>query len=264
MNNSSQYVILVVYASLLLILIIFAVGMHLLLGKQKAKNYKMQIQEADQRFEKELMQIKLELQEKAFHNMSSEIHDNIGQVLSSVALTLQSISPTKTNAQEMQSIINHSVLRINEVTGELRNLSHMLNGPLVERIGLINAIKKEIGYLRLNDKLKISFVYPTGSEAPTLSGSQTLLLFRIVQEAVQNVIRHANATIMEIAISYNDTGKNLQLQISDNGNGFLKNEDDYTGLGILTMRDRAKLLNGKLQIGDNQTGGSTISLSLNI
>lgn len=261
MNNATQYVVLIVYASLLLIVIIFAIATHLLLSKQKARNYQMRLLESDRRFETELMKIKLELHEEALNTFSREIHDNIGQVLSSVSLTLQSILDANLTGNQERAITASS-LRINKVTHELRDLSHLLNGKRVEKIGLISALRNEISYLKLNNQMEVTFQDNGTENMPELSGSQVLLIFRIAQEAIHNVIRHASATKMKVGLSYEPPGRTLSMKISDNGIGFGQNT--APGMGLQTMKERSRLLNGNLSITSHSSEGSTIQLSLKL
>ncbi len=260
MNVSSQYVVLIVYGVLLLIMIVFAIAMHLLVTKHKTLKYRMQLDEERIRYAQELLKVKLELQEDAFLKVSSEIHDNIGQVLSSVSLTLQSLKAPP----ELAPAIDTSANRIIEVTGDLRHLSHMLNGVRVEQLGLIEAIKREITYLRLNRTIYVAFFHPQKSELPELSGSQVLLIFRIAQESIHNVIRHARATTLTVNLKYAADTKMLQMHISDNGIGFLPATDQPIGMGLLSMRERAKLLNGDLSLAKNGMQGSVVSLTVNL
>jgi len=241
-------------------MIVFAVAMHLLVTKHKTLKYRMQLEEAKSKYEQELLKVKLELQEGAFLKVSSEIHDNIGQVLSSVSVTLQSLKAPV----EIAPAIDVSANRIIEVTGELRHLSHMLNGVRVEQLGLIEAIKREITYLRLNKTIYVAFFHPDKAQLPELSGSQVLLMFRIAQESIHNVIRHSKATTLTVNLIYTAQNNILKMQISDNGIGFLPATDQPVGMGLLTMRERAKLLNGELSVSKNGEAGSIVSLTVNL
>lgn len=263
MSQTNQYVVLIIYAALLLILVVFAVAMHLLVAKHKARSYKVQLQQAAQKFESELLKAKLELQEEVFLNVSGEIHDNVGQVLSSIALNLQCITNPCLKEKE-KSIINLSIDRIHSTTNDLKHLSRMLNGSSIEKIGLVEAIKRELMYLRLNDRLNIHFTHPEKKEMPVLSGSQVLLLFRIAQEAIQNTIRHADATQLIVEIGCTIDKSILEMKISDNGIGLPNNADSKSGMGLLSIRERAKMLSAEIEIGGRPSFGCVVALSLKL
>jgi len=260
MSISSQYIVLTIYALLLLVIIIFAVAMHLIISKHKIQNYQAKLLETTRLYEQELVKVKQELQEETFQIVSNEIHDSIGQIFVSVALTLQSLGLRKLDS-DVREILTRSGIRLNEGISSLRNLSHMLNKDYLEKIGLIEAIKKEISYLKLNKNLKVDFVDPEKLTIPPLTGPYVVMMFRITQEAIQNALRHSRASVLQIALDYQTSSRQLSLSIIDNGIGV---SDSDPGFGMHTMQARAKLINGKLNVDQPPGGGSKIHLTVQL
>lgn len=263
MDNVSQFVILIVYGLLLLFILIFATIAIAMIQKHRTRNYHLKLQEAEQRAERELMKIKLEIQEEAYKKVSAEVHDNIGQVLSSVSFTLESES-SKPGQERLSLLLDKSTRHIRQAIDDIRNLSRILNGSKVEQIGLIDAIATELAYLKLNKKLSTSFIHPQHHELPHLSANQTLLIFRIAQEAIQNTIRHAQATALEIKLVHNKLSDSFTMTITDNGIGFDFKGSNDNGMGLINMQERARMLGSSLVMGKGTAGGTIISITINL
>lgn len=261
MDNASQYVILIVYSLLLLFILVFATIAIAMIQKHRTRNYHLKIQEVEQRAERELMKIKLEIQEEAYKKVSAEVHDNIGQVLSSVSFMLETES-SKPGQERLNLLLDRSTQHIRQAIDDIRNLSRILNGSHVERIGLVDSIATELAYLKLNKKLATTYSHPEHHQLPKLSGKQTLLIFRIAQEAVQNVIRHSRANSLAIKLSVDNNVRLLSLTIEDNGLGFDPAARDHKGNGLSNMKERAQMLGASLLIQAKATGGTIVSLSL--
>ncbi|MCH5685452.1 histidine kinase dimerization/phosphoacceptor domain-containing protein [Niabella sp. W65] len=134
MTDAVQNIVLIVYVALLLGLLVLAIAMHLLIGKQKVRAFKSQLEQANQKLEQETAKIRFEIQEEDLSKVSDEIHDNIGQVLSSIGLNLEAINNSSLGEHD-QTILARSVSRINHVTDELRQMARRLNGARVEKKG---------------------------------------------------------------------------------------------------------------------------------
>ncbi|MCF3109611.1 histidine kinase [Niabella sp. CC-SYL272] len=262
MNNASELIILIVYGILLVILLVFFAIAFAVIQKQRLNNYRMKLQEVQQKTESDLLKLKLEIQEQAYRAVSREVHDNIGQVLGSVVLIMET-ELSKNKEERNDQIFEASITRIRSTIDNSRNLCHRLNGQQVERMGLVPSIKRELAYLSLNSSLQTAFVHPPEEQMPRLGNTQTLILFRIVQEAIHNILRHANAGMLTIKIALNESTKMMEMEITDDGVGF-DSSLASKGMGLLTMKERAKLLGGILEVKTAVQKGSTVLLSLKI
>ncbi|MDQ3277062.1 MAG: PAS domain-containing protein [Bacteroidota bacterium] len=216
------------------------------------------------RLEKELLQNELDYQrllhqatvasqEKERAEIGKELHDNINQVLTTTKLYLDL---SLTNKELKEELIQKSLSNINNVIQEIRLLSRSLMDPSIGDLGLIDTIKDLIENIHLTQQLKVELCADESIEA-VLDGQQKLALFRIVQESLNNVLRHSKATVAWIEI-VNGKGS-AKLVIRDNGIGFLP-EGVRKGAGLKNIHNRIYLINGTLQLESSPGNGCRIKL----
>ncbi|HAO46191.1 MAG TPA: hypothetical protein DCQ97_04655 [Chitinophagaceae bacterium] len=186
-----------------------------------------------------LLQSQLEIQEQTFQNISREIHDSIGQKLTLAKLHLNTLDHSQGNG--IAARIMDSVEMITEVINDLSDISKSMNSEIILNNGLIKALEFEASQLLKSGRYAIDF---SVSGSPVfLAANSELVLFRIAQEALTNIIKHAEATEIKIRLHYNSNG--ITLIIEDNGKGFKSTEINF-GTGLSNMKKRAGTLNGKL------------------
>ena len=188
-----------------------------------------------------MLQSQLEIQEQTFQNISREIHDNIGQKLSLVKLYFNTLNYSNSDKTALQ--VADSVNIISQAINDLSDLSRSLSSENILNNGLIHALKFEVAQLKNLGKYEVNF--STSDNSVFLNGQSELVIFRIVQEALNNIIKHAAADIINIELQYNS--QLLTINIIDNGKGF-KSNSISNGIGLLNMKKRAKILNGNLVI----------------
>jgi two-component system sensor histidine kinase DegS len=203
-------------------------------------------------------------QEEERKRISREIHDDTTQRLWIVANDVRKLAVNKDHGNNGQigedlETIKNTVLNIAEDT---KRLSLALRPGILDDLGLIPAIRWLVDQLNRDDSVKAMV---------TVEGQECLLdqevnnhLFRIAQEALNNVRRHANATEVNVKIIFYD--KTAKLIIQDNGQGFLyKDVDSYAyqeRIGIIGMQERARLINTNLQVSSKPGKGTIISIEL--
>jgi signal transduction histidine kinase len=213
-------------------------------------------EELRMQFQQTLLQTQLEIQEQTLQKLSFEIHDNIGQVLSLVKLQLARMDSSE--APQLKSKIDDVHALVAKVMQDIRSLSHGLNSDYVTSQGLMNAVKLELDAVR---KAGAHEVYIEKKGIPfALDTQKELILFRIVQEALHNAIRHAKANLIRVDFVY--IPGQLKLVITDNGEGFDSNDvmiksKNEAGLGIKSMHNRASLIGATYDI-DSAVGKGTI------
>ncbi|WDF79342.1 histidine kinase [Mucilaginibacter sp. KACC 22773] len=193
-------------------------------------------------FEKELAL------EKERQNISREIHDDIGQSLSVIKLNLNMGAPAQ--LEEAKSILS-------DVIKDLREFTHNLYYGKFLMDDLVTTIKKDIDSLNNTNQIKVNLEMQWHD--CKLTGQIESLVYRIFQEAVNNIIKHAHAK--NISVSINGNIKELILIIKDDGLGF-DLQRKKNGLGLNNMRQRAKLAGGMLLINSSPDKGCEIKLSL--
>lgn len=218
--------------------------------QQRRFQYLQEKQELQSQFQQELLRAQLEIQEQTLKNVSQEIHDNIGQTLSLVRLNLSPVGEESLETSKEKIIASKAL--VSKAIKDLRNLSKTLDTDAILAAGLINALQTE---LELIDKSKAFQTTFKISGAPVqIAPTKELILFRIVQEAINNIIKHSQATVLSIEIVFEENG--LTLSVADNGRGLdatahaIKDQ----GSGLRNMRNRAQLLGGTFELESNQTG----------
>ncbi|WP_162903001.1 sensor histidine kinase [Taibaiella koreensis] len=211
---------------------------------------------SEQHYEQVLLRSRLEVQEQALHHVNNEIKDNIGQVLSGVQMKLAALSERMGVNQEADTF-SEVVSGMGKSISDLRKLGTLLDPPTIEKIGLLDAIEKELAFVSLIYNLQCTFTY--SEHLPGLNVEQDLLLFRILQESVINVHKHAAATAVNIHISY--AGGILSLLIADNGRGMDYETSFGRGSGLRHIQERIRLLDGSFDIISQPGEGTTLVLT---
>jgi signal transduction histidine kinase len=263
MDNLSEQVIIIIVASLFLLIVAGGI-MFLVFAYQKRQiDYRREKEQLKIDFERQILESKLEIQEQTLKNISQEIHDNIGQVLSLAKLTINTM-PAADPVLIQQKITSSKEL-ITKAIKDLRNLSKSLNTDYVTDMGLFRSVEYELEMLQHAAALQVEI--KSEGEAYRLDHKQELILFRIFQEVLQNIIKHANATAVTVQFIYE--AKQFLLQIADNGHGFdiqtaniTRSDGQKGGLGLRNMDHRARLIEATFSIDSVAGKGTQVKIQL--
>ncbi len=212
-------------------------------------------------FQQILLQSQLEIQEQTLKNISEEIHDNIGQVLSLAKLHLGTMD--KNNPVLLEEKIQDSKYLVGKAIQDLRHLSHSMNTDYINEMGLPGALEYELNMIGKSGLYETVFFIE--GTVQKLDKQKELILFRIVQEVLNNIIKHAKAKNISLLINYQ--GDQIEVIINDDGDGFdltpvQQNENNNFGLGIKNMHNRAKLINSIFAIESTLGKGTTVTLTI--
>ena len=208
-------------------------------------------------FQNTLLQSQLEIQEQTMQTIGADLHDNIGQLLSLTSLTLNSVQlndPSKAR-QKIDAAIDLTGQSIKE----MRLLGKLLQGEQLVEMGLENAIKYEINWLEKAGRHEVKYV--AEGEAPAQNNAdKDLIIFRILQEVLNNIIKHANASRMDITLEY--LAGSIQLRVVDNGTGFNVDQltADQKGMGLQNIQKRAGIIGGEVSIRSQPGEGTCIDI----
>lgn len=205
--------------------------------------------EKDLRFEKELATSQVEMKEQTLNYIGQELHDDLGQKLSVVRLRQnQLITKLKNNEKE-------DLIELNELLGEciqdIRNLSKTLITEQIIHFGLAESVEREVHRIKKLKLLKIEFI--TQKQDIDISPKHGLILFRIIQESINNILKHSKAK--NVSIQMEDDCEKLHISISDNGKGF-DTSIIQDGSGLKNMELRAKLIHSELSIHSELNKGT--------
>lgn len=215
----------------------------------RRKNRLLQQQEdAKKDFERELAESQIEIREETLRNISWELHDNIGQLMTLAKIQVQM-------AQERPEMMVEASETIGTGIDELRALSKLINPEALKSLSLKEAVGLEID--RFN-RLKFIAAQLTinGTVVPIEANTQ-IILFRILQEFFSNTIKHSKASSLNVVLNYSEN--ELAITAEDDGVGFEKN-DTFLGIGLKNMTTRAKLINSTLTINSAKNEGTALHL----
>jgi two-component system NarL family sensor kinase len=200
----------------------------------------------------------IEAEENERVRIARELHDGVGQYLSAVKLNLSNLQSTLqlSNEQEIK-LMNNALTVIDESVKEVRAVSHnMMPGVLLEK-GLELAVRNFIDRIR-SEKLSIEFDIHLLSVK--LESTVEIIVYRVIQEIVNNIIKHARATSVNIQLVQHE--EELVLMVEDNGIGFDINSLKNPGIGIKNIRSRVEFLNGSVDIDSQPSKGTTITIEI--
>jgi PAS domain S-box-containing protein len=199
----------------------------------------------------------IETQEKERRQLSVELHDNVNQILSSCKLMLE---VAKENKEKAPLLTEKSYQSIQLAIAEIRKISHDLNPSSVEDFGLKEALKEMIEKLNLSGKINIVFKF-TGSIKSLYKSEDKIAVYRIVQEQLNNILKHANAN--NVSVTVHIKALQIQLKIEDDGRGF-NLKKNHKGLGFRNIYHRVEYYRGNINIETGINKGCKMSIMLNI
>lgn len=198
----------------------------------------------------------IETLENERKRIATDLHDEIGPVLSAVKLQINHLEPQE---EVEKAILDKSSNQIDFIIQKFRDISYNLLPNTLVRKGLIKAIEEFIYRVKNDKNLIINFSF---EEIPTISLDRQINIFRIVQEIVHNTIKHAKASNLNISI----TNKENLICVTtyDDGVGFQYNEKlkHANGIGLLNLQSRAEVLNSRLDIESTIGKGTNYSLEI--
>ena len=251
-----QLVLFVIAITLLIILLIGFIAFVVIRYQKKQMMYSKTLNDLQAEHENSILQTQLEIQEQTFAHISREIHDNIGQKLTLAKLYLNTLEPANPNRQE--KVIEDTVHIIGDVIADLSDLSRTMGSEIIQQSGLIKAIEYEIGLLNKAGIYQLKLTV-TG-EPVFLDANKELVLFRIVQEALNNIVKHANAVNIHIMLHY--LPDELRLRVTDDGKGFDSSAPLDRGNGLQNMSRRAQLLQGSCTLESAAGKGTSIHIKI--
>jgi PAS domain S-box-containing protein len=207
--------------------------------------------------QKIISQAMVDAQERERAEIGKELHDNINQILSTTKLYLEL---AKADNKERMSLISRSAENIHEAIHEIRNISRSLVPASIGDLGLLDSISDLVESVRTTRAIHVEF-YPVGKFDEKISDKEKLMLFRIIQEQVNNVLKHSAAKNLIIELLLEETENRIELNITDDGKGFdPEMVKGKKGLGLSNIMSRADLFGGKVTIKSSPGRGCQMSV----
>lgn len=258
-NAHEAYDFLVMFVSITFLFLVLGAGISVFVVYyyRKRRSYVKEKVELQAHFEKSLLQAQLEIQEHTLNHISQEIHDNVGQILS---LTKMQLNILGENDILSRTTLQAAKDSLGKAMKDLRDLAKGLNTDRIGHFSLIENAREELDRLH-NGHLMEVICTTTGDEQP-IHEEKKLITFRMIQECLQNILKHANARKIALSFAYTDTS--LDITVQDNGKGFDVPAviESSKGLGLRNIVNRASIVGGNALISSTLSEGTTIKITI--
>jgi two-component system sensor histidine kinase UhpB len=208
------------------------------------------------RQQKLITETTIEVQEKEKNELGRELHDNINQILATVKMYL-GMAKAKENVSV--DLVGQSYEYVSQAILEIRKLSHSLVAPSLGDIDLKEALKELVENAKLFNDLQVKLVFDEKYNEKNIDKRKELTLYRIVQEEINNIIKHAKAN--KVVVSLKTDNGNIFLSVADDGVGFDVKQKSQ-GIGLKNISSRVKFYSGNMNIISVPGQGCTLEISI--
>ncbi|GAA4344952.1 hypothetical protein GCM10023184_46690 [Flaviaesturariibacter amylovorans] len=215
----------------------------------------VELEQKTRSLQREMTAAVIQAQESERAQLGQELHDNVSQVLTTVKLYMEML---RDGIGSPAGLADRAMGHLQDSIDEIRNISKRLSAPTLGSISLTDSLRELVESINLTGRIAVRHCIEGINDAE-ISRDMHLALYRIVQEALNNSIKYADADSAAILLSRRQ--EHLNLQIYDNGRGFDINTR-HTGIGITNMRSRAEHLNGTFRIESTPGKGTMIKVSI--
>ena len=192
-------------------------------------------------------------QDEERRRIARELHDHLSQQLALLAVDLQQLAIRKMPARDMEAALQESWRRTTEIASDVHGISHRLHPSKMEALGLVATAN---GHCRDISRQSLPVHFSHADVPAGIPADCALSVFRILEEALSNVLRHSGAT--EARVSLIGTGTHIVLRVADNGRGFIETGRKPSGIGLVSMRERLQLLEGTLSLTSVPAKGTVL------
>ena len=198
-------------------------------------------------------------QEQERQHISRELHDDLGQALTTQLLAIRNLQddlsiPVTTMFERLQALYSQSY----EISVKIRRLAQDLRPPVLDALGLKLAIQSYCAEFTRRTQLPVSF--ETDESVPILPDIYNITLYRVLQEALNNIVKHAQASQVWADLTVED--KTITLTIQDNGHGFVEGKTKLNGIGLSGLSERLTIAGGKFNISSSPVRGTILLAQL--
>ncbi|AUC85467.1 histidine kinase [Polaribacter sp. ALD11] len=246
MESEASQIILFSATVIIVIVVIFIILLFTVFQKRK-NSLLLEQEETKKRFEREIAETQIEIREETLRNISWELHDNIGQLLTLAKIQLQ--SATRDNLKDVSETITKGLT-------EVRALSKLINPEAIKNINLKEAVQLEID--RFNRLNFIKSTLKTYGEEQKIDEKSNIIIFRILQEFFSNTIKHSKASNLNVSLKF--CKEELEIIAEDDGVGFSTIENKANGIGLQNIRNRAKLIGATAVFTSEVNKGTSLKI----
>lgn len=256
LQSDEEIFITVIASAFLMISLALVVVIAIVKYQNRLRKHIKEVGDLKNLYQQEILKAQLEVQEQTFLSISQEIHDNIGQILSLIRLNISTIKPEGNHSTEQKIISSKELL--DKAIEDLRGLSKRLNTNFLSQQSLSELLNFQLNLIQKTGLYTTTLV--VHGEDKMIEPEKKLIIFRIVQEALNNIIKHAGAKCISVEVS--SLPDKTIITIKDDGKGFEPSIVTTKGIGTQNMQYRAKLINAQFGIQSQPDEGTLIQLIL--
>jgi len=245
-----KIILLVIIGTIGVMLMAFSVVFFVLLYRRRVLQNQLKVKELESLHQEAMLAATLKSQEEERNRLGTELHDSVGAMLSSIKLNLQ-VTKRANKIDELTPVLGH----LDETISQVRNISHQMMPIVLKKYGLKRAIED------LFEKTSGPSLSATISEwaDPKLPDEDALMLYRVIQESLNNAIKHSDAS--SICLQVHQAERTTTFSFSDNGKGFPEQVlENGQGMGLLNIKNRALAIGANPIFSNNDDGGAKIDL----
>lgn len=257
--GQTEYLLVIVLFNVFLLAFIIAIISFVVQYKNKKRESVTQLQQQQVLHQKELLATQIEIQTQTMQHIGREIHDNVGQKLTLASLYTQQLA-FENEALPINDKITGIGELINDALEELRHLSKSLTDNHIDTNDIAVLLKEEFAKIEVLKKYKLKLA--VGLEPIPLNYQTKSLLLRVVQEFIQNSIKHAACQTISVALVKN--GDEFTLTLSDDGKGFDPEKLNSRGIGLSNMKKRIALIGGSYHMESKEGNGTVLTIKISI
>lgn len=255
-------------ADIILVYFIGTVGMMLLAGglfyffttyQKRLLKKQLELNIVKQEQQEQIIRNTIQSQEKERKRIAQDLHDEVGAMLSVVKLNVGRIEK-KSEEETAKALAGDTKEYLDEVITQVRRISRNLLPPSLEKLGLFNALEELAKWVNKADQLQIE-CWSSGEQF-RFDSKKELAIFRVVQELMNNAIKHSGASQINVNLRF--TNNALAVGLSDNGKGFKLEEMTRTGLGLRNLESRSEMAGAKFKMKSTVGKGTSAVIYLNL
>jgi two-component system NarL family sensor kinase len=264
-DKNQEILIIIIIGGIIALLLVGFVITTLFLYQQRQHKQEKELSRLREAFNQELLSSQIEIQENTMRLIGEELHDNVKQQLVLVSTSLRALAYT-TSSNDDKEVLSTTCSFVDKAISDIQHLSNTLHTDRIAAEGLIPTIKAEVANINRLGFLNVT--YESDLYYNYFDGKTTIFLYRMLQESLQNIVKHAKATRVNVKLYCSDKDT-FVIEIQDNGKGFnIEAEKEKRGkeggVGVKSMINRANLIGANIIINSVVGKGTTVKITIPI
>lgn len=254
-------VLIVILASLGMLTLVLFIIMFVAFYQKRMVQHKSVLQEAENVYQKKLLEATIEVAELERQKIASNVHDDVGMALQVLKLSFTKMKRNRTDAEMIDQLIDSNTALLEDTTAMIRSIAHELMPGTLVKIGLVGGLSEICRKISVDETLKVNLI--TEIKQVDIDKKKELHLYRLVKELLNNSIKHDKPSVINVAITENN--QQLLIAITHNGKGISDNDiktliESNRGIGLKSIYSRAQLIGSQVHYANDIPGEARINV----